>query len=88
MLALLANIVNTRKLSYTAYMTTDPKEAVRQRLREKNMTQAQLAADLGTTPAILSRALGGAIVRQDSWWPKILAALDLEVTVQPKASKS
>lgn len=64
-------------------MTATPKETVRARLKEKGMTQAQLAEQIGTTPAILSRTLGSPVVRSDSHWPAVLKALDLQVTVTP-----
>lgn len=65
-------------------MMPSAKDAIRTRLKELGMTQAQLAEKIGTTPAILSRSLGGALVRQDSHWPAILDALNLQVTITPK----
>ena len=63
-------------------MPPDSKQVVQTRLRALGMTQARLAEQLGTTPAILSRTLGSPMVRQDSHWPAILRALSLEVTLQ------
>ena len=54
------------------------------RLKALNMTQIQLAAQLKTTPAIISRALSGSMIRTDSYWPAILDALGLEVIIRPK----
>ncbi|WP_104991720.1 helix-turn-helix transcriptional regulator [Deinococcus sp. NW-56] len=65
-------------------MTPTPKETIRARLKEKGMTQAQLAEHIGTTPAILSRTLGSPPVRPDSHWPAVLEALGLEVQLVPK----
>lgn len=65
-------------------MTLAPKEAIRARLKERGMTQAQLAEQIGTTPAILSRTLGSPLVRPDSHWPAVLEALGLEVQLVPK----
>lgn len=63
-------------------MPSDSKQIVQMRLKALGMTQAQLAEQLGTTPAILSRTLGSPMVRQDSHWPAILRALSLDVTLQ------
>ena len=63
-------------------MPSDSKQIVQARLKALGMTQAQLAEQLGTTPAILSRTLGSPMVRQDSHWPAILRALSLDVTLQ------
>lgn len=69
-------------------MPLDPKSAVRVRLRELEMTQAQLAAKIGTTPSILSRTLSSSMVRRDSHWPAILDALDLQAKLVPKSGKA
>ena len=63
-------------------MPSDSKQIVQMRLKALGMTQAQLAEQLGTTPAILSRTLGSPMVRQDSHWPAILRALSLDVILQ------
>ncbi|WP_424950307.1 hypothetical protein [Deinococcus sp.] len=63
-------------------MPQNSKQVVQTRLKALGMTQVQLAKQLGTTPAILSRTLGSPMVRQDSHWPAILRALSLDVTLQ------
>ena len=64
-------------------MTQMHKAIVQQRLKELNMTQARLAEELGTTPAILSRTLGSDLVRPDSHWPAVLKKLGLRLTLEP-----
>ena len=68
-------------------MSQNSKQVVQTRLKALGMTQAQLAKQLGTTPAILSRTLGSPMVRQDSHWPAILHALSFDVTLQLREAK-
>ena len=68
----------------TTSFLPQPKAVIQARLKALNMTQIQLAGQLKTTPAILSRALSGSMIRTDSYWPAILDALGLEVVIQPK----
>ena len=68
-------------------MNPEPKAVIQARLKSLNMTQIQLAEQLKTTPAILSRALSGSMIRTDSYWPAMLDALGLEVVIKPKSGR-
>ena len=63
---------------------SQPAETVKALLKERGLTQAQFAEQLGTTQPALSRTLGSPIVNPQSQWLAILEALGLEVVVQPK----
>ncbi|WP_407571484.1 hypothetical protein [Deinococcus altitudinis] len=54
------------------------------RLKTLSMIQVQLATQLESTRAVLSRALSGSAVRTDSSWPAILDVLGLEVVIRRK----
>lgn len=66
-------------------MNDEIRAAVRERLRAKGMTQADLAKVTGKHPNAISRTLnghkeGGKI---PDTWASILEALDLHLTVEP-----
>lgn len=68
-------------------MNDDIRSAVTARLEERGMSRADLARVLSRTPEEITRALnntGGRGGSAPPLWIAILAALDLELTAQPK----
>lgn len=70
--------------AYNANMASAAKAAVQARLKARGMTQVQLAAEIGTSPAVLSRTLSSPLIARNSHWPAILAALKLQAVVVPE----
>lgn len=61
-----------------------PEEAVKMLLKEKGVTQAEFAHEIGTSQPVLSRTLKSPFINTQSHWPAILDALDLELVIQPR----
>jgi len=64
------------------------REKVKQALKSRDLSQADLARMVAKTPQAISRALGGGV---DSGsvppiWQNILETLDLELTIQKKGT--
>ncbi|AFD27458.1 helix-turn-helix domain-containing protein [Deinococcus gobiensis] len=60
------------------------KTIVKIELAKREMTQTELAEQIGIPQQSLSRTLRTPALNQRSHWPKILDALGLELVVQPK----
>lgn len=60
---------------------------LRQALKERGITQNQLAEMLDTTQPVISRTLTASVLNDRSHWPAIIDALGLEVVLQPKEQK-
>jgi transcriptional regulator with XRE-family HTH domain len=61
---------------------------LRQALKDKGFTQAQLAEMLETTQPVISRTLTASVLNDRSHWPAILDILGLEVVLQPKTQEN
>ena len=59
---------------------------LRQALKDRGITQAQLAQQLNTTQPVVSRALHASVLNERSHWPAILETLGLEIVIQPKSN--
>ena len=57
---------------------------LRQMLKERGVTQAQLAEALRTTQPVISRTLRASVTNDRSHWPAILDYFGLEIVIQPK----
>lgn len=62
--------------------------AVAQALKEKDLTQKELAAQIGMEPPNVSRLLNGHSGRIPENWQRILDALDLQLVAVPRADSS
>lgn len=59
---------------------------LRQALKDRGITQAQLAQQLDTTQPVISRALQASVLNERSHWPAILDTLGLEIVIRPKSN--
>lgn len=57
---------------------------LREELKARGITQAQLAERLNTTQPVISRTLKAGVLNDRSHWPAILDMLDFEVVLQPR----
>lgn len=64
------------------------RRAVRVKLAERDMTQADLAERIGVTPQYVSRIMQGKVGKIPAAWSKILDELGLELVAAPKGGKS
>lgn len=69
------------------HMNEGIRRAVRVSLAERDMTQSDLAAEIGVTPQYVSRIMQGQVGKVPEAWQKILDALDLELVAIPKGSR-
>lgn len=64
-------------------MNSEIRAAVEAELRRRGTSKTELAEQLGVKPQALSRTLNH-VEGERTLWPRILAALGLELTVKPK----
>lgn len=65
-------------------MNVDIRKAIRAELRERGLTHAQIAEQLGMPRPQITRMLTGQSGSVPEGWQKLLAALDLQLTVTRK----
>jgi len=63
------------------------RRAVRVSLAERDMTQSELAEEIGVTPQYVSRIMQGQVGKIPPAWQRILDALGLELVAVPKGSR-
>lgn len=64
-------------------MNEGVREAVRQVMKERQLTQVELAQQLGMTQPALAKMLTGRTGQLPGSWQKVLDALGLRLTVEP-----
>ena len=64
-------------------MNQDVRDAVRQAMKERQLTQVELAQQLGMTQPALAKMLTGRTGQLPGSWQKVLDALGLRLTVEP-----
>ena len=62
------------------------RDAVREVMNERGLSQVRLARELDIDRVSLTRLLSGRVNGVTPTWQKVLDALDLELTVQKKGS--
>lgn len=60
------------------------REAVRKRMKDLNVTQVALGAQVGMAQPNIQRLLAGRVAPVPDSWQKVLDALNLELVVVPK----
>lgn len=70
------------------HMNDTIRRAVRVRLAERDMTQADLAEKVGMKAQYVSNILTGKVGKIPAAWSKILDELGLELVAVPKGGKS
>ncbi|GGO19488.1 helix-turn-helix domain-containing protein [Deinococcus humi] len=65
----------------------DARGAADAAMKEKGLTQKDLAALLGSHQTAVSRTLGSNLIDRRSLWPRLLDALGLEIVIQRKGEK-
>lgn len=67
-------------------MNPKVREAVRQTLKARDLTQAEIAEQIGLKQPDVARLLNGRVGRVPENWQKLLDALGLELVAVPKQS--
>lgn len=65
-------------------MNEQVREAVKQAMQEKALSQGELARQTGLVRPAVSKLLNGSVGRVPENWQRILDALDLELVAVPK----
>lgn len=66
------------------WMNDEVRAKVRAVMQEQNLSQGQLAKKIGLERPAVTRLLSGRVGRLPDNWQRVLDALGLELTVQPK----
>ncbi|NTY02072.1 XRE family transcriptional regulator [Deinococcus sp. JMULE3] len=67
-----------------AGMNEQVREAVKQAMAARDMSQGELARQTGLVRPAVSKLLNGTVGKVPDNWQRILDLLDLELVVQPK----
>lgn len=57
-------------------------------LKQRGLTQVQLARQMGLDERTLRSTLSSSLIRPNSHWPAILDALGVEIVLRPKSDPS